>query len=281
LLQIVSQKRRLKIREMLWRMEDNPTDESALDMIVMVVYTSDAVDAAHQIMAMKRQTPEPDTEEMIEEEEDDPNEEYPGDHVTKKEGEKAQLDALYPRTQLFADNENQPTSHTMSTMPVNTNKEAVENETFRGDKCNAQTMEGKIALMDALYPTTRVQSDCEMQKTTNRMSDMYKGTHREDVMTETFQEDVMTETFKEDVVHKIYQKTTMTAMYESTFQKDKDAKDYLRNVVVPGAVADTSSSKDDPDDSQHNRMMGKTGTQDDTKRLTVTAITSEGGGRGA
>ena len=46
----------------------------------------------------------------------------------------------------------------MTTMPVNTYKEAVENEAFRGNKSDAQTVEGKIALMDALYPTTRVQS---------------------------------------------------------------------------------------------------------------------------
>ena len=56
---------------------------------------------------------------------------------------------------------------------------------------------------------------------------------------------------------------------------------YIKNIVVPGAVANTSSSNDDPDDPQHNCMMGKTGTQDDTKRLAVTAITSERGGRGA
>jgi hypothetical protein len=76
-------------------------------------------------------------------------------------------------------------------------------------------------------------------ETYHRMSDMYK----------TFQENVMTETIKEDVVHKIYQKTTMTAMYESTFQKDKDAKAYMKNIVLPGAVAD----KDDPDDTAQLR----------------------------
>ena len=60
--------------------------------------------------------------------------------------------------------------------------------------------------------------------------------------------------------------------------RDVDAKTYMENVVVPGAVANTSSSNDGPDDPQHNCVMGKTGTKDDTKRL---AITSERGGRGA
>jgi hypothetical protein len=287
LLQIVNQKKKLKItqghpfiREMLWRMEDNPTDESALDMVVMMIDTdtqksihplNDTINTAHQIEAMMRQTPEPDTEEMIKEEEEDPDEEPPGDHVTKKEVEKAQLDALYPKIRVFSDDEKQQTPHTMSTMPVNTYKEAVENETYRGNKSDAQTVEGKIAQMDALYPTTRVQSDCEKQKTTNRMSAIHESTHKEDVMTVTFQE---------DVVNKIYQKNTMSAMHESNYQEDVDDKAYMKNVVVPGAVANTSSSNDGPDDPQHNCMMGKPGTQDDTKRLAVTAITSERGGRG-
>ena len=101
---------------------------------------------------------------------------------------------------------------------------------------------------------------------------MYETNYLEDVNAKTHKEDVMTETFRENM---------MTAMYESTFQENVDAKAYMKNVVVPGAVANTSSSKDGPDDPQHNCMMGKTGTQDDTKRLAVTAITSERGGRGA
>ena len=51
-------------------------------------------------------------------------------------------------------------------------------------------------------------------------------------------------------------------------------------VAKSQAVANTSSSNDGPDDPQHNCMMGKTGTQDDTKRLAVTAITSERGAGG-
>ena len=64
-----------------------------------------------------------------------------------------------------------------------------------------------------------------------------KTDHREDVKTETFQKNVM------------------TAMYESNFQKDKDAKAYMKNVVMPGDVADT-------------------------QRFTENAVTSERGGRG-
>ena len=85
-------------------MDDNPTDESELDMIVMMIETdtqksihplNDTIKYAQKIGAMMRLTPEPDTEE--EEEEEDKYEEPPGDHETKKEGVKAQLDAMYPK----------------------------------------------------------------------------------------------------------------------------------------------------------------------------------------
>jgi hypothetical protein len=163
--------------------------------------------------------------------------------------------------------------------------------------------------LDALYPPTRVFSDDEKQKTTNRMHPIHEGTNNEDVLIMTFQENVVIEnymkhtmsamhennyqedvlpvtfkedvlpvTFKEDVVIKNYQKCTMSTMHETTSQEDVDAKANMKNVVVPGDVANTCSTRDGSDDPQHNGMMGKMGMQDDTKRLAVTAITSEGGG---
>ena len=73
----------------------------------------------------------------------------------------------------------------------------------------------------------------------------------------------------------------MSAMHESTYQENVKDKAYMENVDVPGAVANTSSSNDGPEDPQNNCMTDKTGTKDDTKRLDVTAIASERGGRGA
>ena len=95
----------------------------------------------------------------------------------------------------------------------------------------------------------RVLSDYEKQKTTHRMSAMHESTHQEDVMTETYQEDVMDKTYREN---------TMSAMHESTYQENVKDKAYMENVDVPGAVANTSSSNDGPEDPQNNCMMDKT-----------------------
>ena len=88
-------------------------------------------------------------------------------------------------------------------------------------------------------------------------------------------------TYKEDVMYKTYQENTMSAMHMNTYHKDVKDKAYMENIDVPGAVANTSSSNYGPEDPQNNCMAGKTGTKDDTKRLAVTAIASERGGRGA
>ena len=73
----------------------------------------------------------------------------------------------------------------------------------------------------------------------------------------------------EDVETETFQKNVMTAMYKSNFQKDKDAKAYMRNVVMPGAKMTLTT--------QHSCVTVKTGPKEDTKRV---AITSERGERG-
>ena len=164
--------------------------------------------------------------------------------------------------------------------------------------------------MDALYPTTIMVSENKKQKTTNRLSNIHEDTNNEDVLTMTFQENVLIEnayqedvlpvtfqgnvviedaykedvlpvTFKENVTNENYKKYAKSAMHKTTNQEDVDAKTYMENVVVPGTVANSSSAYDGPDDPQHNCMMGKEGAKDNTKRIAVTAITSERGGRGA
>jgi hypothetical protein len=87
--------------------------------------------------------------------------------VTK--GEMAPLDALYPKLVSTYD-EKQQTLHRISTMPESTYQEAVKNETYRENRSRAKEVEGEIARLDALYPTMRVLSDYEKQKTTHRMS---------------------------------------------------------------------------------------------------------------
>jgi hypothetical protein len=140
------------IREMLWWVEDNPTDKNASDMVVKMFDTAthksvnpldDTINPAHQIGAMMRQTPETDNDEMIDEEEEVPDEEPPEDHVNKKEGEMAPLDALYPKMRVSTTDEKQQTLHRMTTMPVNTYKEAVKNETYMGNKSKPSPWRGR------------------------------------------------------------------------------------------------------------------------------------------
>jgi hypothetical protein len=243
---------------MLWRKEDNPTDKNASDMAVMMFDTAthksddplnDTINPAHQIEAMMRQTPETDADEMIDEEEEVPDEEPPDDHANKKEGEMAPLDALYPKMRVSS-NEKQQTLHRMSTMPESTYYEAVKNETFRENRSNTKIVEGEIVSLDALYPMIRGLTDYERQKTVLRMSTMHVSTYKEDVMTETYTEDV----------------------------KDKAN---MENIDVPRTVANTSSIDYGSEDPKNTYVTGETGTKEDTKRLAVTAITSERGDGGA
>ena len=71
---------------------------------------------------------------------------------------------------------------------------------------HATKKEGEKAQLDALYPTTRVFSENEKQKTTNRLSTIHEGTHNEDVLTVTFQENVVIKNaYKEDVLPVTFQ----------------------------------------------------------------------------
>ena len=131
-----------------------------------------------------------------------------------------------------------------------TNKEAVQNEAYMGNRNNAKSVEGEKAQMDTLYPIMRILPDCKKQKIRSRRSAIHKNTYKEDVMNGTYKEDVVNKT-------------------------------YMENVNVPRDVTDTSSINDDLENPQYNCVTGKTGTKKDTKRLAVTTITSKRGERGA
>jgi hypothetical protein len=81
------------------------------------------------------------------------------------------------------------------------------------------------------------------QKTHNRKSDVYEIAYEKDAMIKTYQEVVKDEADRE-------------------------------NVDVPGAVANTSSGLDDP---QNNCVTGQTGTTDDTKMLAMHESTCQKG----
>jgi hypothetical protein len=171
-------------------------------------------------------------------------------HITKiiNEGEIAQLDALYPMKQVHSDSKKKLTDNRMSTMNESTKTGDMGDKTYREEENCA-----KNVLLSAIHH----QKDCKFDTTSLTM------------MTRT--------DTKEEVMNKIYQKHTMSAMYESIFQEDVDAKAYMKSGVVPGAVANISSSNDGPGDPQQTCMMGKTGTMEDIERLARPAITSERG----
>ena len=88
--------------------------------------------------------------------------------------------------------------------------------------------------------------------------------------------------YQEDVMNKTHRENRKSTMHESNYQEDVKDKAYMENVDVPGPVDNTSSSNHGPEDPENNCMAGKTGTEDNTKMLAVTTITSErGGGRRA
>ena len=67
----------------------------------------------------------------------------------------------------------------------------------------------KIATLDALFPTMRVNSDSENQQTHKRKSDVYEITYQKDVMIKTYRENrksnVHENTYQGDVMGKTYQ----------------------------------------------------------------------------
>jgi hypothetical protein len=157
-------------------------------------------------------------------------------------------------TMYEKDMERQQTLHRLSAMPESTYQEAGKTETYGEDGNNTKNMEGetthemstthkitykkavqKIAPLDALFPTMRINPDSMNQQTHNRQSDVYEIAYKKNMMIKTYQEE------------------------------EKDEAD-TENADVPGAVANTSSGLDDP---QNNCVTGQTGTTDDTKMLAV------------
>jgi hypothetical protein len=151
-------------------------------------------------------------------------------------------------------------------------------------------MEGsEIAPLDALYPMMRVISDYEKQKTNHRMSAMHESIYKEDVkkiapldalyptmrgfydsknqQTHIRMSAMHKSNYQEDVRNKAY-------MHESTYEEDMKNMANMENVDVPGTVATNSCSNYGPEDPNNNCM---TGTNDNTKRLAVITIASEGG----
>jgi hypothetical protein len=65
------------------------------------------------------------------------------DHVNRKEGEMAPLDALYPTMRVSSNDEKQQTLHRISAMQESTHQKAVKNETYRENRGRARNVEGE------------------------------------------------------------------------------------------------------------------------------------------
>ena len=266
LLKIINLKKRVRItdghpfiRMMLWRMEDNPTAKSELDMVVVMIETNtqktihplnNPINVQHQIKAMRGQTPEPDADEMIEEEEEDPDEEPPGDHRTKKEEEKAQLDVIY-QTRLFSDEEKQKITTRLSTIYEDTHNEDVvtlafkrymvigyyEKQTYNEEVLPKNFKKSGLIKSYMKYMMSAINE-------TNYQENVNAKTHVEDMMDKTFLEYMLTNvhenTYKEDVMPVTFEGNVMI---ENTYQEDalpvtfeenvmsKNCKNYLMSAI--------------------------------------------------
>jgi hypothetical protein len=147
------------IKELPRKVEDKPADKSASDMTVMTYSTAtnrsgysliDTVNFTHQIEAMMRQTLGVDTDEMIDEKEEPPEEHDDQD-----------------QDNLFKD---------VTEVPAPRQNAMEEQNLVEYHKTRE---EGEIAPLDTLYPTMRVSPDGEKQQTHHRMSAMHESTYQD------------------------------------------------------------------------------------------------------
>jgi hypothetical protein len=73
----------------------------------------------------------------------------------------------------------------------------------------------------------------------------------------------------------VQESTCQKGMMNKTYREEMKDEAYTEKVDVPGAVTNTSSGPDDP---QNNCVTGQTGNKDVTKRLAVPTTASERGG---
>jgi hypothetical protein len=356
LLRIVDQQKRPHItdghpfiRELLWGQEDIHSDESADDMILMMIETgtqrslhqlNDPVNIPHLVKTKLRQTLEPDDENMIEVVEDEPEEEPPDIHTTKKEVKKMQSDTLSSTTTVFSAHEPQET--TLYTVHEDDYKENVFIEdTYKEDR-DARTFQGNLKIEDTyeedVLTFTFVKKDVQLMIDNADIEDrdaktsqgnliheadskenvfvkdykqymMYtqQGTaHREDRDAKTFQGNIVIEdTYKKDVLAMNFVEKEVLQMTDNAYQEDMLTVSPQEKMVLVNAykkyvqsAMDKTTIQEDVDDEhynmndknlidngqediQKNNLMYKRGTEEDAKRLAVSAIASRRGEKGA
>jgi hypothetical protein len=225
---------------------------------------NDPTNIPHLVQKKLRQNPEPDDENMVEVVEDEPEEEPPDIHTTKKEVKKRQLDTLSSTSTVVSAHEPQETT----LYPIHED-DYKENVFIKDNKqYTMYTQPGTAFEKEAVPP-------------------MFEDTYKEDVLAVAFEkedvllmiddaymEDMLTMSPKETVVlvdnYKMYK---WSSMNENPSQEDVYARDYMMNNKI---LFDNGQ-----EETQKTNLMYEQRTKKDDKRLAVPAIASKRGERGA
>jgi hypothetical protein len=198
------------VRELLWGEEDIHSVGSADEMILMMIETDtqrslhplhDPTNIPHLVKKNLRQNPEPDDENMVEVVEDEPEEEPPDIHTTKKEVKKRHVDTLSSTSTVFSAHEPQETT-AFEKGAVLPRFEDVAFET-----------EDVLLLIDNTY-----------------MEDMLTASPKEDRDAKTYQGNLKIEdTYEEDVLTFTFVKKDVQLMID---MEDRDAKTSKGNLMI-------------------------------------------------
>jgi hypothetical protein len=204
------------IRKLLWGEEDIHKDVSVDEMTLMIEMDSQKslfslngpVNIPHPVQEKMRQTPDPEDENMIEVVEDEPEEEPPENHTTKKEVKRTQ----YPEDGNMI--------------------EVVEDEPEEEPPdIHATKKEVKRTQLNMLSPTSTF-STHESQD--NQQYTMYTqhGTAYRDA--KTFQGNLTIEdTYREDVLAVIFEvKDGLLMINKAAYREGKDAKTFKGTLII-------------------------------------------------
>jgi hypothetical protein len=245
---------------------------------------------------------------------DEPEEEPPDIHTTKKEVKKIQLNTLSPTSKVFSAHE-----------PQETTLYLVHENDYKGDMLTMTYKEDGF-IKDYKQYTMYTQHEAAYRE--DKDAKTFKGnlmigdTYKEDVLAITFEEkdvlpmfdnaykeDMLTVSTQENVVLvNAYEKYVRSAMNKTTNQEDVDAesnknlidngqKDMQKTNLMKSAMNKTTIQEDvdaknymmsnmnliidGHKETQKTCLLYKRGTEEDAQRLAVSAIASKRGERGA
>jgi hypothetical protein len=221
------------IRKLLWDQEDNHSDESTEEMILMMIETStqrslhqlnDPMNIPHLDKTKLNQTLEPDDENVINVVEDEPEEEPPKIHTTKKEVKQRQSDTIPSTTTVLTIHED---DYEENVFVKATNEENVFIEdTYKGDR-DDKTFKGNLKIEDTH------EEENVFVKATNGENVFIKNTNQGDRDAKTFQGNLKIEdTYEEDMLTFTFMKKDVQQMIAKANMEDMDAKTSQDNFMI-------------------------------------------------